>query len=128
MAILMLAVAVISCSASRQNTNTSAPAGRQTSASRQAAIEIETTSGVTTVVFTDAEITLIERAVQVGDVETAQRLILAKMAEAGTKCCEPRKRLDDCSWRCCDNTIVKTCDERLRAALTQFDQKPQKLQ
>jgi hypothetical protein len=53
-------------------------------------------------------------------VERSPEYIYSKFQAAGVQCCEPRKKISDCIWRCCDGNQVRTCNPTLKKALDQL--------
>jgi len=53
-------------------------------------------------------------------VEKSPEYIYTKFHTAGVQCCEPRKKISDCIWRCCDGNQVRTCNPTLKYALDQL--------
>jgi hypothetical protein len=85
----------------------------------RSAIEVQRNDQTTTIDFNRDEIRLFDEETQAGNSEATAEYINGKLAAAGVKCCEPRKRLDSCVWQCCDKSLVKIpdCNTQLRLAL-----------
>jgi hypothetical protein len=88
----------------------------------QPTIEYRQANKVTTITFNEGEMKRIDEVALRGDSAMASFLVSAKMAELGVKCCEPRKRLDQCTWECCDRSLVVIvdCNSRLQLAMREF--------
>jgi len=123
---------VSSCAAPMANRNATAPVANSNANSSSASapvnlaaqvpsIEFRSGKEITTLTFSDSEMDAIEREVLDGNSRAAEAYIMSRLASAGKKCCEPRKRLDACTWRCCNGDLVKTCNQKLAAALKEFD-------
>lgn len=117
--LLIVLVFVTSCAESATNHKTGGSNANSTvnAVAEMPAIEFRSGQVSTTLTFSEAEMDQIEKEMRAGNSKGAEDYIMQKLASAGKKCCEPRKRLDECTWQCCDKAIVKTCNRKLAAAL-----------
>ena len=120
--LLVVPFLVSSCAAPTTNRNASSTNATSpvNTAPEVPVIEFRYGENITTLTFTEAEMDLIERQTEAGNSKAAEAYIMGKLAAGGKKCCEPRRRLDLCTWHCCDAAIVRTCNKKLVAALDRF--------
>src|ERR1044071_232975 len=106
LALLILILHVLACSSM-------SPRRPQPTPTAQPVIQVQEDGKSTTITFSSEEMDKIEHEVEAGDTQEASEYVSRKLAEAGVKCCQPRKRISDCVWRCCNKTMVTTCNQTL---------------
>lgn len=85
-----------------------------TTATREDILIIEDGSIIETATFDDQELAELARA---GNMQSSRGPVSAKLDLIAKRCCPPRKRIDECTWHCCNNRRVKTCNPILGEAL-----------
>ena len=110
----LLACAKTSNTGNTNSTNANTRTSTTTTLTRGDILIIEDGRIIESATFDEQELAEFAR---VGKLQDSSNPVSEKLDLIGKKCCPPRKRIDECTWHCCNNRQVKTCNPILGEAL-----------